>query len=79
MYHHALSLFSPEIFRILVTIMASTKGQAVKLLDSLPDTVTWDEIMYAFYLREKVADGSEDLQEGRTLPSNNIKKKFLRP
>jgi hypothetical protein len=37
--------------------MGNVREEALKLLDSLPDSATWDDIMYQFCLRAKVEEG----------------------
>jgi Tfp pilus assembly protein PilO len=57
--------------------MSSVKEEAKKLIDRLPDQVTWDDIMYEFYVKKKIATGSKAVEEGRTIPQEEVKKKFL--
>ena len=33
--------------------MSSVKEEAKKLIERLPDQVTWDDIMYEFYVKKK--------------------------
>ncbi len=39
--------------------MNKIKEEAKKLIDTLPDKVTWDDIMYEFYVKKKVSRRSE--------------------
>jgi predicted transcriptional regulator len=58
--------------------MPSTKKQAIDMIKKLPEKVTWDEIMYEIYVRKKVAEGLKAAEEGRLLPHEDVKKRFLR-
>lgn len=49
--------------------MASTvKEDAMKLIETLPDQITWDDIMYESYIRQKIEPGLRDGNEGKWYP-----------
>lgn len=54
----------------------TVKEQAKSLLDELPDDATWDELMYRIYVRQKIAEGLQDLDEGRTHSQEEIERLF---
>ena len=37
--------------------MNLAKDEAKKLIEKLPDTATWDDIMYELYVKKKIAAG----------------------
>jgi len=47
--------------------MLAVKEEAKKLIDNLPDNVEWDDIMYEFYVRQKIELGLKDIENGRTV------------
>ncbi len=57
--------------------MSSVKEEAKKLIDRLPDQVTWDDIMYEFYVKKKIATGIKAAEEGRIISHDEVKKRFL--
>jgi predicted transcriptional regulator len=57
--------------------MSSVKEEAKKLIDRLPDQVTWDDIMYEFYVKKKIATGIKAVEEGRIVSHEEVKKRFL--
>lgn len=57
--------------------MSTVKEQAKKLIDRLPDEVTWDDIMYEFYVKKKIATGIEAAEKGRIVSHKEVKKRFL--
>lgn len=57
--------------------MSSVKEEAKKLIDRLPDQVTWDDIMYQFYVKKKIAIGIKAVEEGSVIPHTEVKKRFL--
>ena len=47
--------------------MDSIKTEAHKLIDSLPDGVTWDQLAYRFDVRCSIERGLADAEAGRVL------------
>ena len=54
----------------------SVKAQAHRLVDNLPDSATWEDVMYRIYVRESVEAGIKDSDEGRTVDVKEVRKKF---
>ena len=57
----------------------SIKEQAHRLLDNLPDSATWDDVMYRIYVRQAIEAGIEDSDQGRTLDVKEVRKRFGLP
>ena len=57
--------------------MSVVKEEAKRLIETLPDTATWDDIMYEFYVRKKVEIALEDEEAGRVVDHEEVKKRFL--
>jgi predicted transcriptional regulator len=57
--------------------MGLAQQEAKELIDRLPDNATWDDIMYAMYVRAKIEIGLKDADEGRVISHEEIKKEFL--
>lgn len=55
------------------------KEKAHQLLDNLPDSATWEELMYRIYVREAIEAGIKDSDQGRTLGVEEVRKKFGLP
>lgn len=55
------------------------KEEAHKLIESLPDDGTWDDLMYEIYVHESIQRGLEDGRAGRTFTSEEIRAKFGLP
>jgi hypothetical protein len=55
------------------------KEKAHQLLDNLPDSATWEELMYRIYVREAIEAGIQDSDQGRTLGVEEVRKKFGLP
>ncbi|HVT58715.1 MAG TPA: hypothetical protein VHR45_09955 [Thermoanaerobaculia bacterium] len=56
--------------------MSTVKDEVRKLAEQLPDSATWDEVMYEVYVRQEIADGEMAIAEGRTVPHDEVKKRF---
>ena len=54
----------------------SVKAQAHRLVDNLPDSATWEDVMYRIYVRETVEAGIKDSDAGRTVNVKEVRKKF---
>jgi predicted transcriptional regulator len=57
--------------------MNTAKEDARQLIESLPDHATWDDVMYELYVRQKIAIGIQAADEGRVVPHEEVKKRFL--
>ncbi len=58
--------------------MSPIKEEAKKLIDKLPDQVTWDDIMYEFYVRKKIEIGIKAAGEGRVVTHDEVKRRFTK-
>ena len=57
----------------------SIKEQAHQLLDNLPDSATWDDVMYRIYVRQAIEAGVKDSDAGRTIDVKEVRKRFGLP
>jgi hypothetical protein len=58
--------------------MPTVKDEIRKLLDELPDEVSYEEVQYHLYVRQKVQKGLDDLHEGRTLTQDEVEQRMSR-
>ena len=54
--------------------MEIAKEQAKRVLDALPDSATWDDIMYKIYVTQKINKGLEDVRDGTVITHEEVKK-----
>ena len=52
----------------------TSKAEAIKAIAGLPDDVAMEEIMYRLYVLDKIHQGEQDVQEGRVLSQEDLKK-----
>jgi hypothetical protein len=58
--------------------MATTniKEEARKLIESMPDGSTWDDLMREIYVRQAIESGLADSQAGRTTSLEAVRAEF---
>lgn len=59
--------------------MATAKEEAVQALETLPVDATWDEVLYAMYVRHAIAEGEADIAAGRTFSTEDVLKSLGLP
>ncbi len=57
--------------------MATIKEEAKKLIETLPEQATWDDIMYEFYVKMKLSVALQAADEGNVVSHEEVKKRFL--
>ena len=55
---------------------AKIKEQAHELVDKLPETATWDDLMHEIYVRETIERGLADSKAGKTKSVGEIREKY---
>ena len=55
------------------------KEQAHQLLENLPDTATWEDLMYRIYVRQAIEAGIKESDQGQTLDVKEVRQKFGLP
>ena len=59
--------------------MATVKEEARQVIERLPEQATWDDLIYELYVRQKITAGIRAADEGRVIPHEEVRKKFLAP
>ena len=54
----------------------SVKNEAKRLIENLPDTASWDDLMYEVYVKQKIDDVIKAADEGRVLTHDEVRKRF---
>jgi predicted transcriptional regulator len=54
------------------------RAELRSIADRLSDSATYAAAMYELYVRMKIAQGREAAAEGRVLPHEEVKRKFIR-
>jgi hypothetical protein len=53
-----------------------TKEDARKLVDSLPERSTWDDLMHEIFVRQAIEAGLADSRAGKTRDVAEVRQKF---
>jgi predicted transcriptional regulator len=57
--------------------MQSVKEMAHELIEHLPDTATFDDLMYEIYVRQRIEAGLKDAADGRVLSHEQAVRELL--
>lgn len=57
----------------------TVKEEARRLVDQLPETSTWDDLMHEIYIRQAIESGLADSQAGRTRTVEEVRREFNLP
>ena len=56
--------------------MKTAKQSAIKAIRTLPDDSSYEDIMERLYFMQKVEAGLKDVEEGRVIPHEEVKKRL---
>ncbi len=59
-----------------VSIMETIKQEAMRVISTLPDDASLDDIMYNLYVVDKVRKGKNDIRNGNYRSSEALKKEI---
>ena len=54
--------------------MINQKQKILEIVNNLPEDVTWDDAMYALYIRSKLEKSKESIKNGNTITIEELKK-----
>jgi predicted transcriptional regulator len=52
------------------------KDEARKMVESLAEDATWDDLMYQIYVRQAIEDGIRDADAGRLTDTEQVRAEF---
>ena len=55
------------------------KDEARRLLDRLPEDITWDQLMHEIYVRQSIEAGLADSKAGKTIDVTAVRERFGLP
>jgi predicted transcriptional regulator len=58
--------------------LPNIKAQVRQLLETLPDDCTFEDIQYHLYVLDKVARGQRDLDKGRVISHDEVKRRLAK-
>lgn len=57
----------------------SVKDQAYRLVEDLPESANWEDLMYRIYVRQAIEAGLKDSDEDRTVDVKEVRRRFDLP
>lgn len=60
-----------------ILFMLNAKEEVQQLLNILPENVSFDDIQYHIYVRQKIDRGIEDVRDGNTVSEKEFDKRIL--
>ena len=57
--------------------MQTAKQAAAQIINQVSDQASWDDIMYEFYVKQKIEKGLKAVEEGRTVSHEDAKRRLL--
>ena len=55
---------------------ANIKEEVHKIADQLSDDATWDDVADSIFVRQKIAEGLDDIDSGRVISHEDLKRKW---
>jgi len=52
------------------------KEEAKRLLERMPDDLTWDDLMHEIYVRQSIEAGLADAQAGKSVEVSEVRERF---
>ena len=58
---------------------ANIKQEALRIIQALPDDASWEDVMYAIYVRQLIEAGLADSEAGRVAEVEKIRERLGLP
>lgn len=58
--------------------MNTAKEETRRILDSLPDNASWEDIQYSIYARERIERGRREADAGKLIDQEEIEQRMER-
>jgi hypothetical protein len=56
--------------------MPTAKEEIRRMLDTLPDDATWEDVQYSIYVRERIERGRREADEGKVIDQVEIERRM---
>ncbi|MHB1557154.1 MAG: hypothetical protein ACYC61_06725 [Isosphaeraceae bacterium] len=57
----------------------SIKDEARRIVDQLPETASWEDLIYRLYVRQSIESGLKDADEGQVESVEDVRRSFGLP
>ncbi|MBN2683871.1 MAG: hypothetical protein JXR40_01200 [Pontiellaceae bacterium] len=59
--------------------MQAVKESARQVIESMEESCSWEDLMYELYVRQKIDQGLDDLENGRVVSHEEVRRMMVRP
>jgi len=56
--------------------MATVKEEVKRMIESLPDDATWEDVQYSIYVRERIERGRREATDGKILDEDDVERRM---
>ena len=56
--------------------MATVKEEIRRMVESLPEDVTWEDLQYSIYVRERIERGRREAADGKILDEDEVERRM---
>ncbi len=60
----------------LMQQVANVKHEAYRLVETMPENATWEDLMYQIYVRQAIESGLKDSDMGKTIDVKEVRARF---
>ena len=60
-------------------VTSSIKNEARRIVDQLPETASWEDLIYRIYVRQSIEAGLKDADEDHVEPVEEVRRSFGLP
>jgi predicted transcriptional regulator len=58
--------------------MATAKEEILRMLETLPEDATWEDVQYSIYVRERIERGRREADQGKLLEQEEVENRMER-
>lgn len=56
--------------------MATVKEEIRRMVESLPEDATWEDLQYSIYVRERIERGRREAADGKILDEDEVERRM---
>jgi predicted transcriptional regulator len=56
--------------------MATVKDEIKRMVDSLPDDATWEDVQHSIYVRERIERGRREAAGGKIIDQDEVERRM---
>jgi len=56
--------------------MATVKEEVRRMIESLPDDATWEDVQYSIYVRERIERGRREAADAKILDEDEVERRM---